>query len=522
MAAKKSLLIKTLGVACMLLFSKFLGIARELLQIRYLGVGALSDAFNTAFKIPQTLRKVFAEGGLSTAFIPTIIHVTKKDSASQADKLISLMYLCFGTIVLALCIAISLFPRSVILLYAVGYASKPVELEMTIQLLQVLIYFSFFVFSSSLLVGALQASMHFALYSWGPVLLNIFYIGGLVACIYGKLPIWTFAYFLLAGALVQTLIYAYVYFTHGFRFLWPDSKTGVYFKQVLYKFLPALVTVSAVELNSIVDNRYASLLPAGSITLITLSSRFMTIALGAFAVAFSQILLTHLSKISAYAPQRLSFYLFEATKLILWVTLPVTLLMSFFSYDIFYTLFYRLSGHFTLEQVEEASSLLIAFLPGLFFLSLNKVIISVYSSLHELRYATAITFVGVLSNIAFNRLLVPIYGATGIAVATSLAGAVQTLLLVITLHLFLGFYSYHKQLAIFCMRYSILLTTCSLIFYFLYKVCTWIITHYLPSYADFLVHHIGLWLWVGPLSLLLTALLYTAHKKYGSRLYFFE
>ncbi len=521
MATKKSLLTKTLFVSLLLLLSKCMGIVRELLQIQYLGVGGLSDAFNTAFKIPQTLRKVFAEGALSTAFIPTIIHVTKKDSATQADKLMSLMYLCFGSTILALCIAVALFPRPLILLYAVGYASKPAELEMTVQLLRTLIYFSLFVFSSSLLAGALQSKMHFALYSWGPALLNVFYIGGLAICIYGKLPVTTFSYFLLAGAFVQALIYLYVYLSHGFSFLWPDTKTMTYFKQILAKFLPALVTVSAVELNSIVDNRYASLLPAGSITLVLLSSRFMGIALGAFAVAFSQILLSHFSKVSAYAPQRLSFYLFEATKLILWVTLPVTLLMSFFSYDIFYTLFYRISGKFSLAQVEEASSLLIAFLPGLFFLSLNKVIISVYSSLHELRYATAITFIGVASNILFNRLLIPVYGATGIAISTSLAGALQTVLLLVTLQLFFGFYTYHKHLTAFMARYSLLLGLFSLLFYVLYTLSVYTITHFIPSYADFLLHHIGLWLWVGPLCLILAVMLYFVHKRYGSELYFF-
>ncbi len=432
------------------------------------------------------------------------------------------MYLVFGTIIFIVCVGVSLFPRPLILLYAVGYASKPVELEMTVQLLRSLIYFAFFVFSSSLLAGALQSKMHFALISWGPALLNLFYIAGLGSCIYWDLPVAVFSYFLLAGALVQSLWSLYAYFSHGFTFLWPDATTFIYFKQVLYKFLPALVTVSAVELNAIVDNRYASLLPEGSITLILLSSRFMGIALGAFAVAFSQILLPHFSRISSYAPQRLSFYLFEATKLIMWVITPIALLMAFFSYDIFYTLFYRIAKHITLSQVQQSSSLLIAFLPGLVFLSLNKVMISIYSSLHELRYATVITFIGVLSNIALNRLLMPLYGATGIAIATSLASALQTFLLLFTLHYFLGFYSYHKHLTSFLVRYSIMLGFFSSLFYLLYTLITYTIAHWIPSYADFLLHHIGLWLWVGPLCLILAAFFYLTHRRYGSKLYFFE
>src|SRR5262249_17629701 len=144
MSVKKSLLTKTICVACVLLLSKCMGIVRELLQVQYLGVGELSDAFNTAFKIPQTLRRIFAEGALNTAFIPTLTQVTKKDSTTQGYKLISLMYFGFGSILLVLCVIISLFPKPLILLYAVGWAAEPAKLEMTAQLLQTLIYFAFF------------------------------------------------------------------------------------------------------------------------------------------------------------------------------------------------------------------------------------------------------------------------------------------------------------------------------------------------------------------------------------------
>ena len=93
--------------------------------------------------------------------------------------------------------------------------------------------------------------------------------------------------------------------------------------------------------------------------------------MGAFAVAFSSILLSHFSRISRYAPKRLSFYLLESTKFMLWITVPVDSSNELFCYDIFYTIFYRIAKNFTLSQVEEAASLLVAFLPGLFFFSLK-------------------------------------------------------------------------------------------------------------------------------------------------------
>lgn len=282
------------------------------------------------------------------------------------------------------------------------------------------------------------------------------------------------------------------------------------------------MSVSVIEINLLIDNRFASTLPAGATTLIALSSRFMTIALGAFAVAFSSILLPHFSRISTYAPKRLSYYLLESTKLIFWITMPVTLLMSFFSYDIFYTVFYKLTKNFTLKQVSEASSLLVAFLPGLFFFSFNKMVLSIYYAFHETRYPTAIACVGTLCNIALNRLLMPTLGALGIALATSLAAMVQSALFVIVLHKKFRFKLYYKRFLSFLTIYCIQLGVGLIIFYGLYKLLVASVTLILPTYADTLLHSFWLWFLVGPLCLAYAGFLYMARNKWNLKLYFLE
>lgn len=519
---KKSIIQKTILVSFSLLVSKFLGIIRDVIQIRYLGVGALSDAFNIAIKIPTVLRKIFAEGAFSAAFIPTIVKVMQEDDERQASRLMTSMYILFGALILGLCILVSLFPEAVIDICAPGFRAKAVELKTATNLIRILIYFVFFIFSSALLAGALQAKMHFAVPSWGPALLNIFYIGGMLICLHFGLPVDIFAYFLLLGGLVQVLLYLFVYFRLKFTFLWPNKKTRSYVKEVLYKFVPYVLSVSVVEINLFIDNRFASSLPTGSATLLNLSSRFMTLTLGAFAVAFSSILLSHFSRISRYAPKRLSFYLHESTQFVFWITVPVTLLMSFFAYDIFYTIFYRIAHNFTLSQVEEAASLLVAFLPGLFFFSLNKIVLSIYYSLHETKISTIITCVGTAVNVALNRLLMPSYGAWGIAVATSLAAVVQSLLFIFVLYRKFGFVLYYKRFVRFLGVYLAQLLSFSLIFYILYTLIVSFVNLYMPASADFLLHNIGLWLWVGPLSIALCGALYALRNKCGMKLYFLD
>lgn len=517
---KKSIVRKTAFVSIALLLSKFLGVAREVFQVRYLGVGPLSDAFNSAFKIPNLLRRIFAEGALSAAFIPTMVKVMRDDSEKQASKLMTLMALFFGTLILALCVIVSFFPEPIIYIVAPGFRDKPVELHTAIGLIRILIYFVFFIFWGGLFAGALQAKMHFTVPSWGPALLNIFYIGGLIVSIYFGLPVTAFAYFLLLGGLVQALLYLVVCFKLDVTLSLPDQRTYGYFKEVIGKFLPSLLSMSIIEINLLIDNRFASTLPAGSVTLLVLASRFMTITLGAFAVAFSSILLSHFSRISLYAPKRLSFYLLESTKLILWVTLPVALLMSYFSHDIFYTIFYRLAKNVTLAQVEEGSVLLIAFLLGLFFFSLNKTLLSIYYSLHEMRYSTVITIVGAMANVFLNRLLMPLYGSVGIAFATSLGGILQTILFIVVLRWKFGFVLYYKRFIQFFASYCLQLTLVLGLFYMLYRLGRVCITLFIPAYEDFLLHTIGLWFWVGPLFLLFAGCVYYARKRYGVTLYF--
>lgn len=519
---KKSILKKTALVSIMLLLSKLLGVVREIFQVRYLGVGPLSDAFNSVMKIPNLLRKVFADGAMNAAFIPTIVRVMKQDSESQASRLTTLMSIFFGLIIGLLCLIVSLFPEPFILLSAPGFRDKPVEFAAAVDLMRIVIYFVFFVFWSALLAGALQSKMHFTVPSWGPALLNIFYIGGLVICLHWGLPIHVFSYFLLASGLFQALLYLYVYFKLNFSMMLPNKKTWSYFKEVLFKFIPCLLSTSVIEINLFIDNRFASTLPTGSITLITLASRFMSIALGAFAVAFSSILLSHFSRISSYAPGRLSFYLHESTKIIFWVTIPCALLMGFFSYDIFYTIFYKLARNFTLEQVSEGSVLLKAFLPGLFFFSMNKMMLTIFYSLHETRYTTAITIAGTVANVLLNRLLMPYYGALGIAIATSLGAVLQTILFIIVLRNRFGFRIYYGKMAHFIGYYGLQLLAAGVAFLILFYSSLALVKLVLPQYVDILVHHIGLWFWVGPLCLAIAGGLYYARNKWGVRLYFID
>src|SRR5258708_10735980 len=159
MLSQKTILKKTIQVGSSTLLSRFFGIVREILMVRYLGAGGLSDAFLTAYKFPNSLRKIFAEGALSAAFIPTVVQTLKHGDKNAIAGLMSLAFLVFEGTVLALCALIMKHAEQVIGFIAPGFSEQ--QIIQTIPMVHILMPFIFFISSSALLAGALQAVGHF-------------------------------------------------------------------------------------------------------------------------------------------------------------------------------------------------------------------------------------------------------------------------------------------------------------------------------------------------------------------------
>lgn len=515
---KKSIVRKTLQVGSSTLLSRVFGLVRETLIARYLGVGAIADAFFTAYKIPNSLRKIFAEGALSAAFIPRIVGLVKKGERQQANSLMSLSFLVFEGILLLLCLLIFFNTEFVVWLTAPGFSAE--QISYTIPFLKILIFFILFLSCSALLTAALQAVHHFFIPAFAPVILNVVFITALVLGISYNLPVTYFCYAILFGGFLQLLLHIYMYFKLGFNFGKIDSLAWQNFKGLLTKFFPVLFSMSVMEINLFLDMLLASYLPTGSVSLIHYGSRFMGIPLGVFATAFSTILLPHFSRISMYAPKRLSFYLLESTKLIFWVTVPASILMSFFADKIFITLF--MSEKFTMDKVIEAKYILIVFLSGLFFFSLNKILLNIYYSLHDTLVPTVVSIIATIINLILNLILMQWFYAAGLAMATVISGAIQTYFFMIILLKKYNFTIYPRYLLNFLYCYIIQLFVTLGLFFVMYFGLNKFIQSLSAPLSNFLLMKLGFWLWVGPLCGLVFLALYKFRKFFGVKLYFLE
>lgn len=522
--SRRAVMGKTMQVGVSTLISRVIGLARELLQIKYLGVGPVSDAFVAAFRIPNSLRKIFAEGALSAAFIPTFVTVLKHEGVAASQRLLSTLFVVIELCVVAVCMLIALHADKVMYLAAPGWIGSSVHAEQLVYaevLLKILIFFTACISSTSLLAGALQGMHHFTVPAWGQVVMNVIYCAELLACMHWQLPVWWLAVGIVLNGMVLVIMHLWAYAAVGGAWLMPTRDTWVSVYAVLKKFVPCLITAGAVEINIFIDQMLASYLPSGSVSLMYYTWSLARLPIGVFAVAFSTILLPQLSRLHAYAPRRLGFYVYESIKLVAWVTIPVSVVMSCFAYRAFSTLF--LSDHFTVVHVLQAQQLLIAFAWGIFFFCLNKLLLSVFYAVHANVMATIISLGGTILNTLLNLMLMRWYGAWGIACATSFAAAVQTAAFLFVLWRMHGIRWYPGRVMHFFIRLTLVMLVAGVGAFCMYYGAYCLLERALEgAVRAFFLEGYGYWLWVTPLWGFFAVAWWFLRRSVGLRLYFIE
>lgn len=523
--SRKSIIQKTMQIGASTLLSRILGFVREILQIKYLGVGPLSDAFLTAFRIPNSLRKIFADGALSAAFIPTFVTVYNKQGLHAATALLITLFAIIESLLAAFCMFVAVRSDWVMYLAAPGWLSEPTifaEQLLYAQLfLKILIFYIVFISSSSLIAGALNGLHRFAVPAYGQSLMNFLYILELLICLRYKLPVQYLAFAILCNGAVLLALHIWAYYRLGGELVKPNKETWAQVRQVLKKFLPCLVSVGAVEINIFIDQMLASYLPQGSVSLMYYTWSFIRIPIGVFAVALSTILLPQFTRIHTTTPRRLNFYLFESIKLVAFVTIPCALLIGMFSYQAFYTLF--LSPQFTLMHVMIAQKLMIAFAIGLFFFCLNKILLSMFYALHETFISTIISLATTLLNTLLNIILMKFYGVWGIALATSVAAGVQTVLFLWVLRTKFNFNLYLHRHIQFMVRFTLLLSSIGVLAGILYKTLMRVIMKFCSQNSIIIcTTGLGYWAVVLPVVALALLALWFTRKYVGIKLYFID
>lgn len=520
---KSTIIKKSLQIGIISSLSKVIAIAREMLIVQYLGVGVISDAFTVAFQLPNRLRKFFAEGTLSSVMIPAFVHAHKENGNSGINRLTPVVFLCVESVVLLICLIVFLFPEYVITAQAKGFS--PLQIMYAKQYVQILISFILFLSSGAVFAAALQAQHLLIIPALSPAVLNIIYVSSLLACIWYNWAITTFCWLMVGASVCFFFMQCIAYFWYGFRFEKPDANTWQELSHIMFQFLASFASFGALEISHFIDTDFASHLKQGSVTIFKAAFNFINLPLGILTASFMTALLPYFSQLKYKEKEEIEYHYTQALMFSAWMTLPIVLMMSLFTYKIFQTLY---SSKYNPDNIIEAGNNLLAYLIALPFMASNRFLLNV-CYIYKITFApVVIAVVTTGCNYFLNKLLINSMGTAGLALGTSIACILQTIFYMILIHYKAHIKIDFKKFITFLFNYSTQLILASSIFYLIYQGLYTIIAQqtftkdliFFTINQSFFTEGLGFWMWVGPLCAVYLATLYGTKKWFNIEIFY--
>ncbi len=430
-------LVKSGGiVGIMTLLSRILGFVRDQVIAIVFGAGATTDVWLVAFKIPNFLRRLFAEGAFAQAFIPVLSEY--KETRSRAAML-DLAGHVAGTLTIILLIISTLgvmLAPILIMGFAPGYIDSPEQFELATHMLRITFPYLAFVSLVSFAGSMLNTFGKFAVPSATPVILNIcMIVAALWASPMFETPIVALAWGVFAAGVIQLLFQIPFLQQLGLlpRPRWSWKHSGV--RRILNLMAPAILGSSVAQINLLLDTIIASFLAAGSLSWLYYSDRLMEFPLGLLGVTIGTVILPRLSKdFSNQSASQFSATISWALRLMLVLGLPACIGLIVLAEPMLTTLFEY--GKFTQGDSLMASYSLIAYSLGLPAFILIKIFAPAFFSRQNTKTPVRIGIIALISNMAFNLILViPLVlmdftaPHTGLALATTLSAWQQAWML---------------------------------------------------------------------------------------------
>jgi putative peptidoglycan lipid II flippase len=430
--------VKAAGVIGVATFSsRILGFIRDMVLARLFGATPAADAFFVAYRIPNLLRELFAEGSMSSAFIPVFAEYQTLKSKRDAWELASAIFTTLLTVVIGVTLVGILTASGIVWLLAPGFHNDPVKLGMTTLLTQIMFPYLIFISLAALAMGILNSMRSFAAPAFSPVFFNIFIIGcALFLSPVMSEPILGVAIGVVAGGLAQFLMQLpglrRCGMLFGFRF--QPGHPGV--RRIGALMLPSLLGLSVTQINITVSTILASFF-AGGPTYLFYGMRLIQFPLGIFGVALATAILPTLSAQAARgAIDELRTTLGFGLRMILFIILPAMLGLILLRQPIIHLFFEH--GTFTPHDTAETAVAVLCYSVGLWAFGGVRIIVSAFYSLQDTRTPAVSAAIAVAANLVFSLLLMSSLGAAGLALATALAAMVNGGILVAVLHRRLG------------------------------------------------------------------------------------
>jgi putative peptidoglycan lipid II flippase len=413
------------SVSLAIMISRILGLLRDVVQAKYFGAGLHTDAFAIAFRIPNLLRDLFAEGALSAAFIPTFIRRLTRGGKEQAwilaNRVISALLVIMAVITLLIFFGARIF----VYLQAAGYAQIPEKFELTVQMTRIMSPFLLFISLASIAMGMLNACGSFFVPAMASSAFNIccilsgIFLSPLMPR-WGLHPVVSMAIGAFVGGASQFLAMVPSSRGYGHRFHFDLSFSDPDLRHIARLMLPAIIGLSATQINITVDSQIASMYGNGPVSWLNYGFRLMQLPIGVFGIAIATATMASVAHhVARNEFGKLQHTLASSLRLAACLTFPATIGLIFFRQEIVRLLFER--GLFLPAHTVETSRVVLLYALGLFSYSAVKILVPTFYALDDTRTPVRMSMLTVAAKIALNFALIAPFGFLGLALATTVA-----------------------------------------------------------------------------------------------------
>lgn len=409
--------------------SRILGLVRDQVLAYYFGAGDAIDAFRVAFRVPNLVRDLFAEGAMSAAFVPTFTRELTLEGKPRAWRLANSVITALTLVTSVLVVLGIVFAEDLVRVFASSYAAVPGKLELTVYLARIMTPFLVLVALAAVLMGMLNSLGHFFIPALSPAMFNvatIVIVLGLVpfSSQLGIEPVVLVAVATLVGGLGQLLIQWQPLRREGYRYRPALDLRDPALGRLLLLMGPGTIGLAATQINILVNTRFASAEGTGAVAWLEYAFRVMYLPIGLFGVSIAAASTPALSRLAATNDRaQMRSTLASAIGLMLALNVPATLGLIVLAHPIIALIFER--GEFTAADTAATASALQFYAVGLVGYSVVRIVSPAFYALHRSRLPVIASFASVVANVSLAFVLVRYMSYAGLALSTSLAAIVN-------------------------------------------------------------------------------------------------
>ena len=405
--------------------SRIFGYLRDASLAMILGAGNSMDAFTIAFRIANLFRRLLGEGAMTAAFVPVFAEYRENHSKEELWKFVCKFFYTLALILAGIVVLQVVFAPTIVSMMSPGFVKTPGKWELTVFLNRLMAPYIFFIGLAAVLMAVLNSMNSYAVSAANPIFFNIMVIFS--AFTISKLfddPAVGISIGVLFGGFLQMFVQIPSAWKKGMHFIPSVSFSHPAIRRISLLMAPGIVGIGIYQINLLVDSVMSSLLPEGSVSAIYYSNRVVELVQGIFIVSFATVILTEMSGHAAKKNyEKLRETLTFSLRMVSFITIPASVGLMMLAHPITQVLFQR--GQFNAADTDRAAFALFFYAIGLVFVAGARIVVQGFYALQDTVTPVRAAFVSLIVNIIGNWVLMHPLKQGGIALATSLAAAVN-------------------------------------------------------------------------------------------------